>query len=87
MLDKATIEFPCDYPIKIIGQTSDDFDTRIIAIINKYQDKPFEGRLEQKKSKEGNYQSFTVTIQATSQEQLKALFNALKEEKNVMMVL
>lgn len=87
MTDKPTIKFPCDYPIKIIGQTSDDFDARIIAIINKYQDKPFEGKLAQKNSKEGNYQSFTVTLHITSEEHLKALFHALKEDKAVMMVL
>jgi putative lipoic acid-binding regulatory protein len=74
-------------PIKIIGQASDDFDVRIITIINQYQDKPFEGKLLQKKSKEGKYQSFTATIHATSIEQLKALFQALKEDKDVMMVL
>jgi putative lipoic acid-binding regulatory protein len=87
MVDKPTIEFPCEYPIKIIGQASDDFETRIIVIINKHQDKPFEGSFAQKKSKEGKYQSFTVTIHATSEEQLKALFKALKEDKDVMMVL
>ncbi|MGA2654405.1 MAG: DUF493 domain-containing protein [Gammaproteobacteria bacterium] len=87
MHNKPTITFPCEYPIKIIGQASDDFDARIIAIINKYQDKPFEGKLAHKKSKEGKYQSFTVTIHATSEEQLKALFKALKDDKAVMVVL
>ncbi len=87
MPNKPTIEFPCDYPIKIIGKASDDFDTRMIAIINKYQNKPFEGKLTHKKSKEGNYQSVTVTIHATSEEQLKNLFKALKEEKDVMAIL
>lgn len=87
MTNKTTIEFPCEYPIKIIGQASDDFDARIIAIINKYQDKPFDGKLLQKKSSGEKYQSFTVTIHATSIEQLKALFHALKEDKDVMMVL
>jgi uncharacterized protein len=87
MINETTIKFPCDYPIKIIGKTSDDFDARIITIINKHQDKPFEGELLQKKSKEGKYQSFTVTIHATSIDQLKALFQTLKEDKDVMMVI
>lgn len=81
------IEFPCDYPIKIIGRASADFDARIISIINKHQEKPFEGYLTQKDSKEKNYQSFTVTIRATSETQLKALFEDLKTDKDVIMVL
>ncbi|MFA6037000.1 MAG: DUF493 domain-containing protein [Legionellales bacterium] len=82
-----TTKFPCDYPIKIIGHASKGFDTRIAAIINKYQDKPFEGKLTPRESKEGNYLSFTVTVHAASQKQLIALFKALKEEKDVLMVI
>jgi putative lipoic acid-binding regulatory protein len=81
------IEFPCDYPIKIIGRASDDFDARIISIINKHQEKPFEGHLASKSSKENNYQSFTLTIRATSAEQLEALFQDLKKDQDVLMVL
>lgn len=79
--------FPCEYSFKIIGRASKDFEARMIAIINKHQDEIFEGKLEQKESKEGNYQSFTVTVHATSQEQLIALFKALKEDKDVLMVI
>ncbi|MFI4957118.1 MAG: YbeD family protein [Gammaproteobacteria bacterium] len=87
MPEKPIIEFPCDYLIKIIGRASDDFDARIIVIINKHQEKPFEGQLMRKDSKEKNYQSFTLTIRATSEEQLRALFEDLKKDKDVMMVL
>jgi putative lipoic acid-binding regulatory protein len=87
MSEKPIIEFPCDYLIKIIGRAGDDFDMRIIAIINKHQDKPFEGHLQQKDSKEKNYRSFTITIRATSKEQLQALFEDLKKDEDVMMVL
>lgn len=82
-----TTKFPCDYPVKIIGRASEGFDKRIAAIITKYQDKPFEGKLIPKVSKEGNYLSFTITVQAISQEQLITLFKALKEEKDVLMVI
>ena len=87
MSEKPLIEFPCDYPIKIIGRASEDFDVRIIAIINKHQEKPFEGQLIQKDSKEKNYRSFTINIHATSKEQLQALFDDLKKDEDVMMVL
>ena len=87
MSNKPLLEFPCDYPIKIIGHASGDFDARVIAIINQHQEKPFEGQLKQTDSKEKNYQSITVTIQATSKEQLQALFEDLKKDKDVIMVL
>jgi putative lipoic acid-binding regulatory protein len=87
MSDKPLLEFPCDYPIKIIGRSSDNFDSRIITIINRHQEKPFEGELRKTDSKEKNYQSITVTIQATSKEQLQALFDDLKKDEDVVMVL
>lgn len=87
MSDKPVIEFPCDYPIKVIGRASDDFDARIIAIINKHQDKPFDGHLTHRASKESNYISYTLTIRATSPEQLQSLFEDLKKDEDVMMVL
>jgi putative lipoic acid-binding regulatory protein len=86
MSNKTSIEFPCDYPIKIVGKASENFDARIITIINKYQEKPFEGHLMQRDSKEKNYQSFTVTVHITSEEQLHDLVLDLKKDKDVMLV-
>jgi uncharacterized protein len=87
MSEKPVIEFPCDYSFKVIGRATPDFDARIVAIINKHQDKPFEGQLKHKDSKEKNYQSYAVTIHAKSKEHLQALFEDLKKDKDVMMVL
>lgn len=87
MSETPLIEFPCDYSIKIIGRASEDFDARIIAIINKHQDKPFEGQLQRKSSSANNYQSFTVNIYLTSKEQLMALVEDLRKDKDVIMVL
>lgn len=87
MSEKPLIEFPCEYPIKIIGRATENFDARIIAIINKHQDKPFEGQLSHKNSKENNYKSYAVTIHARSREHLQAIFDDLKKDKDVMMVL
>lgn len=87
MPKKPKIKFPCDYPIKVIGRASDDFEARVMAAVNPHLDKPYEGKVESRDSKEGNYVSLTLTIRATSEKQLKALFEDLKKDDDIMMVL
>lgn len=87
MTDKPKIEFPCDYPIKIIGRASENYDAHVIAIVNKHLNKPYEGKVQSRDSKEGNYLSLTLTLHIESEEQLQALFEDLKNDDEIMMVL
>jgi hypothetical protein len=81
------IEFPCQYPIKVIGKADENFDAKVIEIINPFLEKPFEGSVETRDSEKGNYTAVTVEITATGEEQLKAIFEALNKNEKVIMVL
>lgn len=87
MSEKPTITFPTDYTLKIIGRASEHFDARVISIINTHLEKPFEGTLSNKDSKQKNYQSLTITLYITSKEQLEAICKDLRSDEDVMMLL
>lgn len=84
---KPKITFPCQYPIKVIGKASDHFDAEIIAAINPFLENPFEGTVQHKNSNEKNFTSVTITLSIQKEQQLQDIFEALKKNPNVLMVL
>ena len=83
----SLIEYPCDFPIKIMGKAQQDF-TRIALAIVKYHAPDFDtATMAVKVSKKGTYLSITCTIRATSRVQLDALYQALSQHPMVAVVL
>jgi len=83
----SLIEYPCDFPIKIMGKAQQDF-TQIALAIVKFHAPDFDtATLEVKASKNGTYLSLTCTIRATSRSQLDALYQALSSHPLVSVVL
>ena len=80
------IVFPCDYPIRILGNAATDFEDFVVSVVKKHAP-DFDGTAELKESRTGKYTSVTVTIVATGEPQLKALFEELKAGGRVHMVL
>jgi uncharacterized protein len=83
----SLIEYPCDFPIKIMGKTQAGFAQTILAIVQAHAP-DFDGStMEMKSSKGGKYLSVTCTIRATSREQLDGLYQQLCDHPMVVMVL
>ena len=83
----SSIEYPCDFPIKIMGAMQDAFAQTMVDVVI-YHDPEFHaGKLEMRPSTKGNYLSLTVTVRATSREQLDNLYRALSSHPMVKMVL
>ena len=85
--EDAVIEFPCQFPIKVMGAASNDFDIIVTDIIKKHVSKPSEYTVKSRLSQEGNYIAVTVTIEAKSREQLDNIYLDLTEHKKVLMAL
>lgn len=82
----VTITFPCDYPIKVVGDAAEDFAATVSQIVHRH-DPTFEGdSLEVVDSRNGRFQSVRLTMRATGEAQLKALFDELKATGRVHMV-
>ena len=84
---ESLIEYPCDFPIKVLGRTQAGFAQTVLAIVRSHAP-DFDGStLEMKTSKQGRYLSVTCTIHATSRAQLDALYRELCDHPMVVMVL
>ena len=83
---RPKISFPCEYPIKVIGISTEGFENFVIETAHSY-DKNFSGKITVYPSKNKKYISIRLTITATGESQIKGFFEALKKNSNVQMVL
>lgn len=81
------IEFPCLYPIKIIGKAEQQFQEQVVAAVERHTGKIDADLIKVQNSRNDNYLSVTVTIAATGEEQLQNIFVDLKAISSVKMVL
>jgi putative lipoic acid-binding regulatory protein len=84
---ETLLEFPCEFPLKIMGATRDDFAQAIVEIVLRHAPDFDAARVEMRPSKAGNYLSLTCTIRATSKPQLDALYRELTSHPWVKIVL
>ena len=87
MSEASLIEYPCDFPIKILGHTRAGFAQAVLEVVQRHAP-DFDGSaMEMKASKRGKYLSITCVIRATSREQLDALYRERCDHPMVVMVL
>jgi len=87
VIDPPKIEFPCDYPIKIIGVASIEFQAEVVTIVEKHAGEISSDLIELQVSKKNTYVSVRIIITATGVDQLQRLFDDLKMHESVKMVL
>ncbi|AKO51728.1 hypothetical protein ABA45_04240 [Marinobacter psychrophilus] len=81
------IEFPCDYAIKVIGNAAPDFRDFVLAVVERHAPRLDVNTVTVNDSRNGRFCSVRLTMVATGEPQLQALFNELKASGRVHMVL
>lgn len=84
---ESVIEFPCKFPIKVIGDARDDFAQ---AVLNACQTQIADitaDAITMRPSKTNKYIALTVTVAAESQAQLDAIYLAINQLSGLKMVL
>ena len=81
------LEFPCDFPIKIMGARVDEFAQAVVAVVVRHAPDFDPASVEMRPSSKGNYLALTCTIRAMSQDQLDALYRELSSHPLVKVVL
>ena len=83
----SLIEYPSLFPIKVMGLNSEDFVGTITQVAKQFD--PFfdAATVELRPSSSGKYMGVTVTVTATSREQLDSLYMALTAHPQVKVVL
>jgi putative lipoic acid-binding regulatory protein len=85
--EQSLIEYPSQFPIKVMGAHVDGF-VEAIAHVARQFDPGFDATtIEQRPSKGGNYLGLTITITATSREQLDEIYRTLTTHPMVKVVL
>jgi len=83
----SLIEYPSQFPIKIMGARVEGFVEAITQIALKFDPSFDASTIELRDSRGGNYLGITVTITATSREQLDELYRTLSTHPMVKVVL
>ena len=81
------IEFPCAYPLKIVGNAAEYFHVFVADVLEKHTGESFHERVEIVQSRTGRFLSARVTITATGVEQLQAIFEEFKASGRIHTVL
>lgn len=79
--------FPCEFPIKVMGRMDSDLENRVVEIINRHVDNLVEGAITSRPSGKGNFVAVTITITAHSREQLDNIYRDLTACDAVLMAL
>jgi putative lipoic acid-binding regulatory protein len=85
--NESLIDYPSDFPIKIMGAMQDAFAETMVEVVRRHDPEFHAGRMQMRPSSKGNYLSLTVTVRATSREQLDNLYRELSSHVMVKVVL
>ena len=85
--DTSLIEYPSAFPIKVMGAAVEGFEAAIVAVARQFDATFDPATVERRPSKGGNYLGLTITVTATSREQLDALYRTLSTHPMVKVVL
>lgn len=81
------MEFPCEFPLKVFGLNSDDFEAVVLALVKLHCPPTTQFKVTKNESKKGKYQSLTITFNANSRQQLDDIYQSLTDCERVVMSL
>ncbi|HEY8881233.1 MULTISPECIES: DUF493 family protein [unclassified Roseateles] len=85
--EQSLIEYPSQFPIKVMGAHVEGFVEAIAHVARQFDPAFDAATIEQRPSKGGNYLGLTITITATSREQLDEIYRTLTTHPMVKVVL
>lgn len=85
--EETLVEFPCDFFIKVMGETSDDFANAMVKVIQVHAPKFDASKVDMRASSGGKFISLTCSVYVTTKTQLDSIYRALSEHPQVKYVL
>lgn len=85
--EQSLIEYPSRFPIKVMGSHVEGFVEAIAQVALQFDPEFDASTIERRPSKGGNYLGLTITVTATSREQLDELYRTLSTHPMVKVVL
>ncbi|MFZ1641312.1 MAG: DUF493 domain-containing protein [Candidatus Contendobacter sp.] len=84
---ESPLQFPCDFPIKVMGAGGPEFQTLVVDVVRRHAPDLDEARVRVRDSRAGRYQSVTVVVRARDRAQLDAIYQDLSGCPPVKVVL
>lgn len=85
--EESLIEYPSEFPIKVMGRAHPDFAQALTEVVLKFDPQFDPATVEMRPSSSGNYMGLTFRVTATSRQQLDDLYQALHGHAMVSVVL
>ncbi len=87
MNDETLLEFPCNFPIKIMGRDTPEFHVTARELVEKYTGPLDDSAIQSAVSRKGRFVSITLTVTAQSQQQLDDIYREVTDNEDVLMAL
>lgn len=81
----SLMEFPCDFPLKIMGRDTPEFHQIVRALVERHSGPVADDAIQTAVSRNGRFVSITITVSATSKEQLDAIYRDLTAHDDILM--
>jgi putative lipoic acid-binding regulatory protein len=85
--DDSLLEFPCDFPLKVVGRAAPDFQSLVVGIVERHAGPVPDAHVRGRASRDVTFVALTCLIRATSKAQLDALYEELSGHERILMVL
>ncbi len=87
MSDETLLEFPCEFPIKMMGRDTPEFRTMVRELVEKHTGPVADDAIQSSLSRNGRFVSVTITVTAESREQLDNIYRDVTAHEDVLMAL
>ena len=85
--DAPQLSFPCAFDVKAMGRHSPDFENRMRELVSRHVPPTELHAVSTRLSRQNQYASITVSITATSYDQLNAIYQDLSANTDVLFAL
>ena len=87
MDDDTLLEFPCEFPIKMMGRDTAEFCGTVRSLVEKHTGPLDDDAIRSSRSRNGRFVSVTITISAQSRKQLDDIYRDVSGHNDVLMAL
>ena len=87
MTNESLLEFPCAFPIKVMGKDSPEFRRTSLEIIEEHVGALTSESVSERQSKDGNFVALTYNLTIENREQLDSIYSALSAHDDILVVL
>ncbi|MGI9224208.1 MAG: YbeD family protein [Woeseiaceae bacterium] len=87
MNDETLLEFPCSFPIKMMGRDTPEFRQMVRELVERHTGPVDDAAIHNSLSRNGRFVSVTITVSARSQQQLDDIYRDVSAHDDVLMAL